>query len=137
MGKSQQGPNELPNPSFVTVSDTTGGVEPPQTPSWITVLTAPSIKGGDVAKIITCSLMIVATGRDQITLRLLKDGTEIVAADRFVQGIDSSPTTNWLLHAHWVDTAPGKGKPVYVVQAQRLLTTSPGTGNGRLTVHNA
>lgn len=132
MGKSQQGPNELPNPSVVSVAPVT---TPTIASGGGTVAaTLPAIKGGDVTKKIDASITITAgVTSETVTVTVERDGTPFGEAYP-ISLIADTDIAN--ISCTWLDTTPGKGKPVYTVRATSSVGGSGTLGVRRATAHN-
>lgn len=129
--KAVHGVNEVPNPSFVTVI-ASNAVAIDTTPSVTTLLTATGIKGGDVAKKIEFTTEMVFTGAEGVNLFLYRDGVQI--GETF--SLTAPDVENKLFTVHWVDTAPGKGEPVYSVRADSVAGEIATVLQRRLTISN-
>lgn len=130
--KAVHGVNEVPNPSVTATASPTPVpivVGPP--PSETVLLTAPAIKGGDVAKQIQFTGTIIYTAPEQVTFVLYKDG---VAMGNYVH--DAGGAFTQTITMHWFDAASGKGEPVYELRAYGAVGGITTAGFRRLTVSN-
>lgn len=128
---SQQGPHKLPQPSNTTaITSTPAPIA--VGPGGTVISTAPAIKGGDVAKLILLTVVLIPGADELVSVDLERDGVSI-AAGVFTEPVSTGVSITRTFH--WVDTAPGKGEPVYSIRAVGTVGSCV-AGRRRITVAN-
>jgi hypothetical protein len=127
-------PHETPNPSSVTVRTNDAEVIP-LSPTEVTLVTAPAIKGGDVPKHIHFSCLLQWTGAEVVIFNVYRDGALFLdTTDLFSH--DAGAAVFQTVSFHFVDATPGKGEPVYDIRAQGSVGAITTATNRRLTITN-